>query len=86
MLPPCSQGPQACAKVSPEAGHELNERNTLAYLHYMECRATGSFPDDPVVRYHAAIIRNVEDESERMQRRLHNSLVESLIMRVAVDG
>lgn len=86
MLPPCSTGPKACAKVSPEAGHELNERNKLAYLHYMECRAVGDFPDDPLVRYHAAIIRSVEDDAEKMERRLHHSLIEGLIMRVATNG
>ena len=86
MLPPCSQGPSSCAKISPESGIELNERNKETYLHYLECRAVGDFPDDPLVRYHAAIIRSVEDESERAERRTANVMLQGLVMRVATDG
>ena len=39
--------------------------NELAYEHYRECRAVGEFPDDPIVRRNAVIIRSVEDEIER---------------------
>lgn len=85
-LPPCAMGPTACAKVSPEAEIELNERNKQAYLHYLECRAVGDFPDDPLVKYHAAIIRSVEDESDRSERRMANVMLQGLVMRVATNG
>lgn len=69
MLPPCSIGPKACAKISPEANVELNERNQRVYRHYLECRATGTFPDDPIVRENAAIIRSIEDAADRIETR-----------------
>ncbi len=86
MLPPCSTGPSACAKVTPESGVELNERNRNAYLHYLECRAVSDFPDDPLVRFHAAIIRSIEDESDRAERRTSNVMLQGLVMRFATDG
>lgn len=60
---PCryvSKGFEACAKGSPEASKELSARNRQAYLHYLECRAVGRFPDDAIVRRNAALIRHVE--------------------------
>ena len=36
-----------------------------AYRHYMECKAVGRFPDDPIVRRNAGIIRRIEDAQER---------------------
>jgi hypothetical protein len=41
----------------------LNDINREAYRHYSECRATGSFPDDPIVRRNAALIRAQEDQA-----------------------
>lgn len=38
-----------------------------AYVHYLECRATGTFPDDPLVRRNAAAIRAVEDSVARIR-------------------
>lgn len=63
-MPPC----YSCPKI-PEHGDgarpglavELTDRNWEAYSHYLECKAVGSFPDDPIVRRNAAIIRSVED-------------------------
>ncbi len=69
QLPPCSEGPNACPKGSPDADVELNERNQRVYHHYLECRATGSFPDDPIVREHAAIIRSIEDQAQKLEVR-----------------
>ena len=54
-----------CPKGAPEAPQSLNDRNMRAYQHYRECRAVGSFPDDPVVRRNAAIIRDLEDLYDR---------------------
>lgn len=58
---------RVCPKISPTAGVELNVRNVEAVNHYLECRAVGVFPDDPIVRRNAAIIRNVMDEHDRTQ-------------------
>lgn len=38
---------------------ELTEKNRQAFWHYQQCKAVGSFPDDPIVRRNAAIIASV---------------------------
>jgi hypothetical protein len=43
----------------------LSAANLLAYEHYRTCRAVGAFPDDPIVRQNALLIRDVEDSLER---------------------
>lgn len=47
---------------------ELSRRNLKAWGHYLECKATGNFPDDPIVRRNAGIIRAIEDAQERHKR------------------
>jgi len=68
--PPCrfqdAKGKSLCPKGTPEDGGDLNQRNRKVYEHYLECRAVGSFPDDPIVRRNAAIIRQVEESAERV--------------------
>jgi hypothetical protein len=58
-----------CAKISPDSDVGLNEKNQRAYEHYLECRATGVFPDDPIVKHNARLIRQMTDihESGRME-------------------
>jgi len=46
---------------------ELSEQNWQAYEFYLQCRAVGSFPEDPIVRRHAMLIRQVYDSFERSQ-------------------
>lgn len=43
----------------------LSEQNWQAYTHYLECRAVGEFPNDPIVRRHARLIRQIEDAADR---------------------
>jgi hypothetical protein len=59
--PPCRLHIK-CPKGTPEQSKALNTRNRKAWWHYLECRAVGRFPDDPIVRQNAAIIRAVEDD------------------------
>lgn len=47
-----------CAKGTPEKQKSLNRANRWAVKHYLECEAVGHFPDDPIVRGNAVIIRN----------------------------
>lgn len=47
---------------------ELTEQNWRAWAHYRECVAVGSFPDDPIVRRNAAVIRAAEDAAEQLRR------------------
>lgn len=69
MKPPCHW----CEKIPegdepiPVNAAELSERNWQAYLHYLECKAVGQFPNDPIVRRNAAVIRRCEDQAERVQ-------------------
>ena len=66
-----------CEVSSCPVGHyskqrRLSEKNLQAFRHYHECRATGSFPDDPIVRRNARVIqwamqRAVEDRRGRLQ-------------------
>ena len=67
-FPPCHYGPKECPKGSPEAGVELTQQNLQAYQHYRECRAVGRFPDDPVVRENAAVIRGIEDQANEINQ------------------
>lgn len=46
---------------------EISPIITQAYQHYLECRAVGSFPDDPIVRKNAALFRHVADEAEKQR-------------------
>jgi hypothetical protein len=63
---------QGCPAGTPEAQNRLSDKNTHAFAHYLECRAVGQFPDDPIVRQNAAIIRQAEEEAKefRMVRAL----------------
>ena len=53
--------PNGCAKGHPTAGRDPTRSNAHAYLHYLECKATGRFPNDPIVRRNARLIRQIED-------------------------
>lgn len=70
---PCRQ-PQGCPKGTPEAQKTLSRRNWIAYNAYLESKAVGQFPDDPIVRRNAGIIRQVEDQIERQERAMFATL------------
>jgi hypothetical protein len=62
---PCRLRENGCPKGTPENSRTLTDDNWQAYQHYSECRAVGQFPDDPIVRRNAAIIREAADSAER---------------------
>ena len=64
----------------------MTERYFLALRHYLECRAVGVFPDDPIVRRNAVIFRRIYDETERMPMRELSRDIRSLIVLVAKRG
>jgi hypothetical protein len=66
--PPCRIPGVGCPKGTPENPRGLSVANQSAWRFDRECRATGRFPDDPVVRRNAALIRQVEEEFERRER------------------
>ena len=47
---------------------DVTELTLQIYQHYRECRATGQFPNDGLVRYHAALIRGIEDAVARQEQ------------------
>lgn len=48
---------EGCPKGTPENSKAFSEKNKLAWLHFLECDATGNFPDDPIVKRNAMVIR-----------------------------
>ncbi|MEQ8788878.1 MAG: hypothetical protein RIC55_21380 [Pirellulaceae bacterium] len=57
----------------------MRQRNTLAYEHYLRCRATGQFPIDAIVARNAAIIRSIEEEFERSRIDEIHALLSTLV-------
>lgn len=68
---PCAVCPKIPhgAEPRPENAVELTDRTTAAYQHYLECKAVGEFPNDPIVRYTAVLIRQAEESCERADSR-----------------
>ena len=60
---------EGCPKGTPEQPKGLSTKNRMAYRHYLECTAVGCFPDDPIVRNNARIIRKALVEVERRRGR-----------------
>lgn len=50
----CADG--MCPKGTPENSRCLSPKNRMAYRHFRQCEAS-SFPDDPIVRRNAEVIR-----------------------------
>lgn len=48
---------EGCPKGTPENPLGLSEKNKTAWRHFQECDAACQFPDDPIVRHNARIIR-----------------------------
>lgn len=61
---------QGCPKGTPEESAALTPTNELALEHYQQCRAINKFPDDPIVRLCAQVIREQYDNFERSQAAL----------------
>lgn len=58
-----------CPKGTPEDDRGLNAENCDAYGHYLQCKAVGQFPRDAIVMRNAGIIRQAEDDFQRMRER-----------------
>lgn len=71
----CPKIPKDAPERSSKYAADLDERTWKIYVHYLECKAVGSFPADGWVRRHAALIRAVEDtQVEVRQAELTNTL------------
>lgn len=76
-----------CLKGTAENQRTLNPTNRKVYQHYLECRATGIFPDDPWVRKHAAIIKAVEEALEKRDSDIRDQKLQQVLMvRKALSG
>lgn len=64
---PCQIG--ECAKGSPDGRLEWTEQNRLAAEHFVRCDAVGQFPNDPIVRRNAAILRKAMNDAMRLVNR-----------------
>ncbi len=62
------EGPFGCPKGTPEEPKSFTEQNLMAYQHYLECKATGSFPEDEIVRRNAGVIAFAEDAANERRR------------------
>jgi hypothetical protein len=56
---------EGCPKGTPEDQKGLSAKNQQAWKHFQECDAVGQFPDDPIVRHNALIIRKAMKEAKR---------------------
>ena len=77
---------EGCPKGTPENSRALSESNQRCYEHYLECRAVGKFPDDPIVRRNAAIIAEVLEQVEKDERNTFNSQLIQLATFAKVTG
>ena len=70
MLTPCGWCPKVAPgdPPTPASAQDLSEKNRLAYLHHLECKAVGQFPADAIVRRNAALIESAEGAAERVER------------------
>jgi hypothetical protein len=82
-LPVDERGRSLCPKGTPENPRSLLPIMEQCYQHYRECRAVGSFPDDPLVRRNAAAIRDVEEVAEQNRQSEFQSVLASLAIRGA---
>lgn len=60
---------------------ELTPENRAAWRFYRECRAVSHFPDDPIVRWAAAVLRDVYDAADRKPQEDFMGLVVTMLMR-----
>ncbi len=55
--------------------YEATARTRAILHHYEECRAVGQFPDDALVRRHAAILHQIDRAHEQAQGRQQTELM-----------
>lgn len=69
--PPC----RSCPKGPRPFVGGLSQRNAAVYLHFLECRAVGAFPDDPIVKRNAFLISEVLGALDRAELLEHIATV-----------
>ncbi len=75
QLLPCQIPEMGCPKGTPEKDRSLTEYNRLAAETFVRWDATGTFPDDPIVRRNAAIIQKaIRDSLRKLKRGLRSGV------------
>lgn len=77
--PPLCRTPRGCPNGTPEEPQRLTDQNRAAYQHYRECQAVGDFPNDPVVRQNAMIIRAVEESVAQAKQEAFQLLLVKMV-------
>lgn len=86
ICPPNCMTERGCPKGTPDKQRTLNEANRTCFEHYKECKAVGQFPNDPVVRRNAAVIRDVEERYEQIRKtQQHNDLVQLMLIKGGLE-
>lgn len=65
--PPACRTESGCPKGTPEKQRTLNVANRWAFEHYKQCKATGWFPDDQIVRENAVVIERAIQTPRRVK-------------------
>lgn len=55
--------PKGCLKGTAENPKVLTPKNQKVYQHWKECKAVGQFPEDDIVKKHAALIQDIVDQA-----------------------
>ncbi|QDV53830.1 phage major capsid protein [Gimesia fumaroli] len=55
--------PKGCPKGTAQKPKVLSSKNLKVYQHWKECKAVDLFPDDDIVKKHAAIIQEIVDQA-----------------------
>ena len=73
---PCARCPKIPLGVRPHPGNavEISDRNWKAFVHWQECKATGHWPNDPIVRRHARLIQGVVDSVKESRDEISDSM------------
>lgn len=66
---------KGCPKGTAEKQKVLNSRNEKVYEHWKGCKATGLFPDDEIVKKHAALIQEVVESVKEVKQMKMMSLM-----------
>lgn len=61
------------------AAADMTPANRKAYAFYHRCKATGRFPDDPLVAWYAGAVRAVEDAAALDQAQAQTTYLRALV-------
>lgn len=75
----CPKIPATAPEKSARYAEQFDDRTWMAFQFYRECRAVKDWPQDPIVRWAAKIIRDVEDEVEERRRNESQATLQAIL-------